>query len=187
MSCRSSLRAASAALLLTLAAAQPGAASGAVALPDAVSALLSQPRLVGQGTLRWLGLHVYDAALWSGGAALSADVPFALDIRYARRIAGATLAATSVEEMQRMGFGDPEALQRWRREMERIFPDVAPGDRLIGVSLPGRGAAFYSGRRQLGRIDDAEFARAFFSIWLGDRARESGLRSALLGNRADSR
>jgi hypothetical protein len=150
-------------------------------LPPVVASLPQPTRALGEGTLRWFGLHVYDATLWAGAEAWSADAPFALDIRYARRVAGARLAAASVEEMRRLGYGSEQQLQRWGREMSRLFPDVEPGDRLIGVNLPGRGAAFYSARGPLGTVPDPAFARAFFAIWLDPRTREPGLRSALLG------
>jgi hypothetical protein len=186
MSCRSSLRAASAgAVLAVVLACLPAAAtSTSLPLPGAVSGVLPEAKLVGQGTLRWLGFHVYDAALWARGTAWSEDAPFALDIRYARRIAGEQLAATSIEEMRRMRLGDEQQLRRWEQMMKRIFPDVAPGDRLIGVHWPGRGAEFYSAERLLDQVADVDFARAFFAIWLDPRTREPGLRATLIGNSA---
>jgi hypothetical protein len=181
------LRAISLVALLAAMLALPSAASAPSALPHPVAKTLPDARLVGLGSLRWLGLHIYDAALWAEQAVWTSNAPFALDIRYARRIPGTRLAATSVEEMRRMALGDAEELRRWRREMERIFPDVFPGDRLIGVNLPGRGVAFYSAERLLGRIEDDAFARAFFAIWLDPRTREPGLRASLLGDGGPTR
>jgi hypothetical protein len=65
--------------------------------------------------------------------------------------------------------------------MEQIFPDVRAGDTLIGVYRPGAGAQFYHQERLVGQIDDPEFARAFFSIWLDPRTREPRLRERLIG------
>jgi hypothetical protein len=187
MSCKWNLCTASLALLLAAPLMFPAVASSPQALPHPVAAALPDARLVGLGSLRWLGLHIYDAALWAEQAVWTTHAPFALDIRYARRIPGTRLAATSVEEMRRMALGDAEELRRWRREMERIFPDVSPGDRVIGVNLPGRGVAFYSAERLLGRIEDDAFARAFFAIWLDPRTREPGLRASLLGDGGPTR
>ena len=36
--------------------------------------------------------------------------------------------------------------------MDRVFPDIRPGDRLVGVSIPGREARFYSQERLLGTV-----------------------------------
>ena len=174
MFCRSICAAASLALALL---AAPAAAS----LPAPVAAMLPALERVGQGTLRWFGLHVYDATLWAPGARFSFDGSFVLEIRYARSIPGARLAETSAEEIARLGATDAERLRRWEDAMRRVFPDVGAGDRLIGIHHPGRGATFWSGSRLLGSIEDAEFARAFFAIWLDPRTRKPDLRSALLG------
>lgn len=180
MSCRSRSLAASVLVALALLAPVAGAAAP-VALPDELRRTLDEPAALGSGTLRWLGLHVYDATLWVKGASWSADGPYALDIRYARNIPGAKLAQTSVQEMRRMGTHDEARLARWEQAMNRLFPDVKPGDRLIGINAPGRGARFYLGARYLGSVDDSEFAQAFFSIWLGERTRKPELRALLLG------
>lgn len=163
--------------LLVLLAAPAAAAE----LPAAACGLLQTCRLIGQGTLRWWGFHVYDAALWSSTGRWQAQAPYALDIRYARRVTGVQLAETSVDELRRLGIGDEAALNRWGAAMRKLFPDVAPGSRLIGVHVPQRGALFYSATTYLGAIEEPEFARGFFAIWLDARTQTPDLRSALLG------
>jgi hypothetical protein len=49
------------------------------------------------------------------------------------------------------------------------------------MHLPTRGAEFYHQGKLTGRIDDVEFAGAFFAIWLDERTREPALRARLLG------
>lgn len=166
-------------LLLLLAA--PAAATVPVELPATACKRLQTCRLIGQGTLRWWGFHVYDAALWSPTGRWQAQAPFALDIRYARRLTGAQLAETSVDEMRRLGIGDEAALARWGVAMKRLFPDVGPGSRLIGIHVPQRGTLFYSATAYLGAIEEPEFARGFFAIWLDPRTQTPELRAALLG------
>lgn len=156
-------------------------AASAAELPAAACRALEACRVVGQGTLRWWGFHVYDAALWSRSGRWQAQAPYALDIRYARRITGAQLAETSVDEMRRLGIGDDASHRRWGEAMRRIFPDVEPGSRLIGIHRPQQGAVFYSATGYLGTIDDPEFARGFFAIWLDPRTQVPDLRMALLG------
>ncbi|MBX9906166.1 MAG: chalcone isomerase family protein [Burkholderiales bacterium] len=153
-------------------------------LPAAACTLLQSCRMVGEGQLRWWGFHVYDASLWSPSGRWQAQAPYALDIRYARRVTGAQLAETSVDELRRLGIGDEAALTRWGAAMRKLFPDVAPGSRLIGVHVPQRGALFYSATGYLGAIEDPEFARGFFSIWLDPRTQTPELRAALLGRDA---
>lgn len=163
-------------LLLVLAA--PAAATE---LPAAACSQMQSCRLIGQGTLRWWGFHVYDAVLWSPTGRWQQQEPYALDIRYARRVSGAQLAETSVDELRRLGIGDEAALERWGAAMRRLFPDVGPGSRLVGVHVPRRGALFYSATGYLGAIEEPEFARGFFAIWLDPRTRTPDLRAALLG------
>lgn len=168
-------------LLVAAALLVSPATAAATELPAAACRALETCRIVGQGTLRWWGFHVYDAVLWSRSGRWQAQAPYALDIRYARRISGAQLVETSVDEMRRLGIGDDTSRQRWGEAMRRIFPDVAPGSRLIGIHRPQQGAVFYSADGYLGAIDDPEFARGFFAIWLDPRTQKPDLRMALLG------
>jgi hypothetical protein len=150
-------------------------------LPVALASEMPMLRPLGEGRLRWLGLHVYDSSLWVPGEAWSFDRVFALDIRYAMNIKGRDLTQRSLEEMRRLGFNDPAKLKRWEEAMDRLFPDIRPGDRLVGLSVPGREARFYSQHRLLGTVPDPEFARAFFAIWLDERTSEPRLRARMLG------
>lgn len=150
-------------------------------LPDPISAQMPDLRPAGEGRLRWLGFHIYDAALWARSDAITVNSEFALDIRYARNIAANRLVSTSIKEMRRLGFDDPAHLEKWSEQMARVFPDIRKGDRLTGVNLPGVGAEFYHNGHLVGMVPDAQFAVAFFSIWLDPRTREPELRESLIG------
>lgn len=167
--------------LLAAAAFAAALAQASPPLPVALASELPMLRPLGEGRLRWFGLHVYDSSLWIPGDAWSFDRVFALDIRYAMNIRGRDLTKRSLEEMRRLGFSDPAKLRRWEEAMERVFPDIRSGDRLVGVNIPGREARFYSQDRLLGTVPDPEFARAFFAIWLDEKTSEPGLRLRMLG------
>jgi len=136
---------------------------------------------VGSGTLRYFGLRIYDATLWSPRGVWSAGGAFALELRYARSFGGAAIASRSIEEIRSQRDYPADTLARWEQRMRALFPDVNAGDRLIGVRMPGQGVAFYSGTRKLGQIDDEAFAVAFFDIWLHPSTRVPDLRARLLG------
>lgn len=161
-------------------AAAMAAAQGVVPLPAALVAELPALKPLGDGRLRWFGLHVYDSSLWVPGESWSFERPFALDIRYAMSIKGRDLTERSLVEMKRLGYTDAQKLGRWESAMDRVFPDIRPGDRLVGVSVPGKEARFYSQDRFLGTVADPEFARAFFSIWLDPATSEPKLRAQML-------
>jgi Chalcone isomerase-like len=170
---------------LALAAACVAGAPAAIAqvgppLPTLVTAELPSLKRLGEGRLRFLGIHVYDSSLWVTGP-FGFDRPFALDIRYAMNVKGRDLSERSIKEMKGLGFTDPEKLARWEKAMDRVFPDIKPGDRLVGIHVPGKEARFYSNDRLLGSVADPEFARAFFGIWLDEKTSEPKLRSKLLG------
>ena len=150
----------------------------ALALGAAQAAAMER---LGEGTLRWFGLKVYEARLWTPGGAPDFGRPLRLELRYARALRGAAIAERSVEEIARLGFGSPGQRAAWSAAMQGLFPDVGPGDTLAGEHLPGRGARFLRNGAPLGEIADPEFSRAFFSIWLDARTSAPELRAALLG------
>ncbi len=90
---------------------------------------------------------------------------------------------TSLDEMGRLRGAslDPATLAQWERALERAFTDVASGDELIGVYLPGHGMRLYNQQRLLADIDDIGLARAFFGIWLDRDTRDQDLRRKLMG------
>ena len=83
--------------------------------------------------------------------------------------------------MKRFGAIDEQRLGKWKVALERVFPNVKTGDVIVGVLKPNQGAEFYHQSRLSGRIDDIDFARTFFAIWLDERTSEPELRKRLLG------
>ena len=144
---------------------------------------------VGEATLRFLGFAVYDARLLAPPGWRAQNLgcaPLVLELTYRRAFRGADIARRSLEEMRRAGPIAAADEATWLAAMQRIFPDVGPGDRIAGLWQPGAGARFVwtdaSGRRRfLGDVPDARFAQRFFGIWLAPTTSEPGLRQALLG------
>lgn len=131
----------------------------------------------GSGRFRRFGFHVYDATLWSLGDDPTRP-PLALRLTYQRHIAGRDIADASVREMRRF-TADEARLKDWGETMRGLFPDVRPGDALLGIHWPGL-ASFHLNGREIGRVADPEFARHFFAIWLDPRTSAPDLREALL-------
>lgn len=140
-------------------------------------------QLEGTAVMRFLGLKVYEIRLWHAGSGDRAEGPFALELEYAMRFKGRDIAKRSLVEMRGQGLRDERQLARWQTAMAAVFPDVNPGDRLIGVAIPGTEARFYLADRLLGTIADPAFVTAFFNIWLSERTSEPALRARLLGKR----
>ena len=141
-------------------------------------------RLQGEATLRYFGLRVYHARLWTLPEfrdSQANEQPLVLEIEYLRDLKGKAIAERSLQEMRRAGEIPQAQAQRWLTEMQQIFPDVKAGDRISGQLLPGQGVRFWHNGRLAGQMDDALFARRFFGIWLASTTSEPDMRLALLG------
>lgn len=139
---------------------------------------------LGDGVLNWLGFRIYHATLWADKRPFQRERVFALQLHYYRSISRQRLVQASLDEIQRLSSFSIDAaiLMHWDSTLNRAFTDVAPGDELIGVYLPGHGMRLYNQRRLLADIDDLRLARAFFGIWLDESTRDQALRRKLMGD-----
>ena len=156
-------------------------------VPPEVVLDLPQGQPQGAGRMRYLLWDVFDATLWTVAGFRGAQYfehAFALELRYLRRLTGAALVDSSLQEMRRAGSLDASKEPAWTAAMQSAFADVQTGDRITGVHRPGAGARFYFNGRLRASVDDAAFARAFFGIWLSPSTSEPRLRSALLSGSA---
>jgi Chalcone isomerase-like len=172
------------ALTALAAAGAAGVAQAQPALPAELVAELPAARLQGSASLRFMGLRIYDARLWSNvrlDASGWAAQAFALELVYARGLVGKKIAERSLAEMRRHGDISAPQAQTWLARMEALFPDVAAGDRLTAVLRPGQSAHFFHNGKALAEVVDADFARLFFAIWLGPATSEPGMRKQLMG------
>lgn len=173
--------------------AGPASASSTVpgeAASGVLRAVLAEPREAGRGTLRFLGMRVYEATLWTAGAPRAGapgsgappfDRDFALELVYAMSLSGARIAERSDHEIGRQpDRGSAAERANWLARMRAIFPDVRAGDRLTGIYRVGGPTRFLLNDKLLGEVDDPAFGRAFFGIWLDPRTSEPALREALL-------
>ncbi len=157
----------------------------ALPIPAAASweADLGSPQQVGQGEFRYLGFHIYSAALYSTRLPFARSRPFALQLTYFKHISRVRLTETSMDELRRI-YGktlSEDTLAIWQQYMLSAFVDVDKGDQLTGVYLPGQGIRFYHGETETGHFADEHFAEAFFNIWLAPETRDPALRARLLG------
>jgi len=156
------------------------------AVPLHISSELGDARLSGQGSFRWFGLKIYDATLWVEKTGFQPGSPtsskFVIDLTYARDLYGERIAQSSIGQIRQLGFGKAGQQAEWLEKMKSLFPNVHEGTHISGVHLPGKGARFYLDGKMLGEIDDPEFARAFFSIWLDERTSAAKLREQLLAS-----
>lgn len=170
----------------TLAGLARAADTAAPSLPTEVASELAGAQAQGAAKLRFLGLDIYEARLWSRASLTPANYaqsPFALELNYFRSLSGRLIAERSLKEMQRQGPQDSAREQAWLQAMVQAFPDVKAGDRITGLHLPGVGARFWHNGQSRPEVRDADFSRAFFGIWLSDASSEPAMRKNLLGQK----
>ena len=96
--------------------------------------------------MRYLLWDVFDATLWTVAGFRGAQYfehAFALELRYLRKLTGAALVDSSLQEMRRAGSLDVSKEPAWTAAMQSAFADVQPGDRITGVHRPGAGAGHH--------------------------------------------
>lgn len=169
--------------LLALAACSLSLGSQAQTPPE-LGGWLRSVSLLGRKRFTVFGFSVYDASLWVEPGFDPRNYSrhgFALDLLYQRDFTNADITRRSLDEMARQAPLAGERKQTWETRLRDAFPDVRKGDRITGIHRPSAGAVFVTNGRQTGRIDDPEFARLFFGIWLSPDTSEPALRQALLG------
>lgn len=157
--------------------AQAGAAETTAA------AALSGKQTVGSSLFRYWGFEVYQATLQAGAGfdpARFEQQRFALELQYRRAFKGRDIAQRSIDEMQTIAPLNAQQRADWSAAMQRAFPDIQPGDRLLGVHVPGEGARFYFNGQLRATVDDPDFSARFFGIWLSPRTSAPQLRAALI-------
>jgi hypothetical protein len=159
----------------------------ATPLPAEVNHQLAQAQWAGNSSLKFLGMRIYDAKLWVAPGFRPekyADSTLVLELTYQRTLYGKLIAERSLKEMQRGGKIDATKEKRWIAAMEKAFPDVKAGDRIIGVHVPAQGARFWHNGTLRAEINDTEFSQLFFGIWLASHTSEPRLRTELLARLA---
>ncbi len=141
-------------------------------------------QLLGNGALRFFGFKAYDAFLWVVGSTpnpLINKALFALEIEYNTAVAGEEIVNVSLVEMARLRRLSQEQIKAWGDQMQKTFPSVKSGDKLVGVYVPKSGTRFFFNGRLAAEINDPAFGDAFFAIWLDEGTKRPDLRRALLG------
>ncbi len=157
-----------------------------ITFQESVSIDNQQIPIRGAALLRWLNIFkVYVAALYlpengSPHEAL-ADIPKRLEISYLVSIPGPDFGKGAEAILERNN--SPDELARLRGRIDKInavYRDVKPGDRYALTYAPGQGTELSYNGRPLITIEGADFAAAYFGIWLGKDPIDLEMRSRLI-------
>ena len=143
--------------------------------------------LMGSGVLSYLRVfNVYAGALYTlagtGPDAVLADTPKRLEVVYLRAFKGSDFGPATYSGLSKNI--DAAEMERLRPRIEhhnRLYVDVALGDRYALTYLPGVGTQLVLNGQPRGVVEGADFAAALFSMWLGRRPFDDAFKRALLG------
>ena len=155
--------------------------------PETISLSSVNLEKVGEGTFRWMFFKVYDGAFYTDSSNPQAgaldDVAKCLELRYnvgltaeQFRESGNAIVRRNVDEATWRSLQDRLA------KLNAAYRDVEKGDRYALVYVPGKGTSLLLNGDPLVTVEGADFARAYFSIWLGEEAVKASFRRALLSN-----
>lgn len=137
--------------------------------------------VVGEYDLKVAFWDVYDAKFYAPEGVYAVDKPFALELEYKLDLDGEKIAKHTTKEMKKQGFKDKEKLSEWFNSMAQIIPDVKDDDVIIGIKDQNNHAIFYLNGELIGTVEDPEFTKAFFDIWVSEKTSKPRMRRALLG------
>jgi len=141
------------------------------------------------GLLRYrIFIKAYVAALYLGEGVGSdvvlTDVPKRLELHYFWEIAGPDFGKAADKILA--GNVSAETLQSLQPRLVRLhalYETVKPGDRYSLTYIPGRGTELALNGISKGTIEGADFAAAYFAIWLGQKPIDRSLRDQLVARR----
>jgi hypothetical protein len=137
------------------------------------------PRL-GQGTLKFLFMPIYDAALFaeSADSVYPPRGPFELQLVYRRAFSAEAIINETLKQWQARQVAVQPG---WQDTLAALIPAVEPGDALTLAVDGNLHARLVHNGRTIGTIDDPDLLTAFAGIWLAPDTTRPELRTALLG------
>ena len=152
-----------------------------------IKAMNTTLELSGVGELRYLGfVKIYDGALYLPAEADSSQVldniAKRLEVRYVRSFKSKDFGPATIAGIKKNV--DPETYARLESRIayhNGLYDDIAPGDRVSLTYIPTVGTRLEINGTTRGTIEGADFARALFSMWLGEKPFDRGFKKALLG------
>ena len=135
-----------------------------------------------------LTIKVYVGALYLGPGVIPEkvldDVPKRLELSYFRALKGGDFGQAANKVLSdNVPSATIAALKPRIEQMHRLYEDVKPGDRYGLTYLPGVGTELALNGQRKGIVEGADFASAYFAIWLGPDPINEALKEGLLNRR----
>jgi hypothetical protein len=160
-----------------------------VSFPDTAVIGGRECRLNGVGVRTKIVVSVYLGALYlatptgDAAAAIAADEPKRIVMHFVH----AKVEAEKIREAWREGFAGnaaatlPQLQERLGRFSDWFDADLLKGEQVVLTYLPGQGTEVTVQGKPRGVIEGADFMRALWSVWLGEKPADGGLKKGMLG------
>jgi hypothetical protein len=112
---------------------------------------------------------------------LAADRIKRIDLVVRRDLSGADVASAIAEAMNEASPTRKDSLAARISSFQKLFPNVATGERISLTYIPGKGTAVAIQGSEKGSIAGDDFAEALFSVWIGTRPIQEDVKNDLIG------
>lgn len=171
---------------LVAASPVPTVEVGGVSFAERILVQQAELRLTGAAVLRWaLLVDVYAGAFYLppgvAGDNWSADVPKRLELSYFRSFKAEDFSSAS-DKLLRDALTEEayQALAPRLQQFNRLYRDSRTGDRYSLSYHPATGTELRFNDQLLGAAPGADFAVAYFGLWLGPKPISESFRDQLL-------
>lgn len=167
----------------------PAAEIDGVPFPETYNSGAMTMTLNGLGMAKFLyTVRVYAGALYLGAGAtidsVLGDVPKRLELAYLRSIEAKDIVRASEKNLaDNVPSARIGALRPRINRLHRLYENVRAGDRYALTYVPGVGTELSLNGQRKGLIEGADFATAYFAIWLGPDPINQPLKDGLLNHR----
>jgi hypothetical protein len=111
-----------------------------------------------------------------------ADVSKRIEVEYFVSIPSKKLNDYTIERMKdNITSEEFRRISQQVKLMEHYFVDLKSGDRFSLTYIPGEGTQFAHNGKITGTIEGNEFARALFSVWVGEKPFDRQLKAQICG------
>jgi hypothetical protein len=158
-----------------------------VTLPDAAQVGSAKLVLNGLGLRTEYMVKVYVAGLYLGqkssdaNAIIKADAPKQIVMQF---LHGASKSQMANAFNESFNDNTPDAVKTMKPDIDRLLgalEPVKPGDQMVFTYVPGTGTTFAINGHDKLTIAGPAFGPVLFSVWLGPKPPNAGLKKGMLG------
>jgi len=161
-----------------------------VTMPDSIVVANQRLMLNGMGLREatWLDIDVYVAGLYvqhptsNPDALIRNDEVKQLVLQFVRDVGHGDIVKAWHEGFAGNATVPLARLQPYIKQLDAWMPSFKNGDTLAFTYIPGQGVSVAVNGVRKGVIQDADFARSLFAIWLGPKPPGQALKRGLLGS-----